>query len=100
MQFNIKKIKADKIIFWSLIISSILFIPVGLITSNVFLNIFKGNLIPLIVLFAMFLMINIMNLIANIAINTVEQQNIPLSMMGNKTVTTNLNKTIQICIEV
>lgn len=77
-----KKFSLDKITIWNLLISSILFIHVAISISNIYLNLFDDNFIPFVTLFVLFFFISVMNLIANMAIYSIEQETIPLSIFG------------------
>ncbi|WP_432403366.1 MFS transporter [Wukongibacter sp. M2B1] len=77
-----KKIKLGRMIFLGHLAMAILYGVVAVISSTQYLNLFTGNLIPYISLIIVYFVIILVSSIVNIAIYTMLQGQVPLSMMG------------------
>ncbi|MDV3429120.1 MAG: MFS transporter [Bacillota bacterium] len=76
-----KKHDLKSIIIKSLGISSIIVLCLGFVSNSLFANFTKGS-IPIILLFILFFTMTVFDLIANLAICTVEQESVPSNMLG------------------
>lgn len=77
-----KKVSLNKIIYGSMIINSLIVAVIGIATTNTYLSMFKSNLIPFIIIFMLFFIISIFDLVSNLAICSMEQEIVPLSLLG------------------
>lgn len=77
-----KKVKLGKIMFWDIFLVSILFGVVAIVPAPIFLNLFKINFIPYIILMILTFLISLISSVGNIALSVMFQQVVPLSIMG------------------
>lgn len=77
-----KKFKLGEMLFLSVFFSSILISMIALISSSSYLNLFNSNTIPYISIIIVGFMIVLIVSVANIALGTMIQKEIPISMMG------------------
>lgn len=77
-----KKVSLNKIIYVSMVINSLIVAAIGITTTDTYLSIFKSNFIPFIIIFILFFIMSIFDLISNLAIFSMEQELVPLSLLG------------------
>lgn len=77
-----RKYQLKTLIIKSLGLSSLIILSLSFIANSLFLKLTKVNLIPIIILFIIFFVIMLFDLIANLAIYTLEQDLVPLNILG------------------
>lgn len=80
--FVCRRLSIGKVIYLDILITSLLIAIIGVISSNIYLNLFNTNIIPYISLIIITFMIAIINIIGNVAVNTMFQKEVPLEIMG------------------
>lgn len=77
-----KKIKLGRLLFYALMMSSIVIAIMAIVPANAFLRLFSTNLVPYITLIVLFFTVGMICTIANIALGVMFQQKVPLELMG------------------
>lgn len=90
----IKKIKLGRLCFISFMYISILILAMSVIPSNFFMNMFRTNIVPYILLAVISFIIGVAVTVANIGLGTFFEQVTPLELMGRTSTVFNLAVTV------
>lgn len=77
-----KKFKTGKLIFYDIFLTTIFIALMAMVSSPLYINLFKGDFLPYISLMVVGFGIGLIVTVGNIALNTMFQQEIPLDVMG------------------
>lgn len=77
-----KRFKLGTILFWGILLDSIIVGIMSIVPTPQYLSLFKSNLIPYISIVLLFFIIGLISSIYNIAMSVMFQQTVPLDIMG------------------